>query len=287
MKEADSQFAIEVDKIEAGLIACLLLTEEIIDGNTFASLSVLTTAFEGMRTAIVPAVTEFALKAASAVTDTLKSADLVYPLEDEAADAIAKAKASLTPDIVADAFLAIVAAAQQNGVLFAQDVNARFAAERRLSNRLSEELNMLWWYVGEWSKLVDKPRNTTGDKAKAIFFGADLATFVDSLPGPYGATAILRKSLASKASMTTTLFDAVDSLDKDEIEAIRTELPNSDGDLFPVTLAVKYAREVGKGHWRTPFEKVTGLQSDLKLSKHQLSVQMYREQVILNSENRE
>jgi hypothetical protein len=155
--------------------------------------------------------------------------------------------------------------------------------ERESRIRLGEEVNMLWWYIGDWGKLVDKPRRDFPSLALALVVGADLASFVREPPGPYGATAILKRSLASSADRTIKLAEAVEALPQTDLVAISVAPPPDDGDLFPVHFAMSSARDNGNGRWQTVFERVTGLKPDVKLPRHHLALQAYRERVLLNA----
>ena len=56
--------------------------------------------------------------------------------------------------------------------------------------RLAEEVDMLWWCIGDWHELLDKPRTETAAGLRMVVSGIELGAMVRKLPGPYGAHGI-------------------------------------------------------------------------------------------------
>lgn len=290
MKASDEQFTMEVDVVEAGRIASLILTEKIIKGDTSVALFVLTTAVGGIRVAVdpgLPLIASDAIASSAARPSSAHANKLDYPHHDQSKSMVEAVKQTFDGNTVNQALGAVVTEARENAEEFSERVSAALTAERNARDRIGEEVNMLWWYIGEGGRLVDKPRKDFPDLALAMIVGADLASFVREVPGPYGAAAILNRSLGSAANQSIRLTDAVDALSESDLAAILVEPPQDGGDLFPIHFAMKSAHDNGIAQWQTVFERVTGLKSKLKMTRYQLALQVYRERVLLNAERAE
>lgn len=156
----------------------------------------------------------------------------------------------------------------------------------RYAELLREELEMLWWYVGGWSKVLDKPFGELDLSVAAVMAGIDLAALVRTPPGPVAARAILHRLIwtgrKSKAA-SIPVKDAVDALPDDTLQQLKFgDALKSVPDLCPVLTALQKATEIGKGTaWHGAFRRVTSLKEDFAFKPLDLAMQVYREAMLI------
>ena len=278
LKNHDDQFSIEHDGVEAGRLASLTLQQRMRVGDLTSALAVLVTAAEGQRQSIDPNLTKVSEETLIAVAESLNNgddSDLTVEIPNEISVAIAAVEQAADAARVHKALSEI----HDYDVAVSTKLLEILDIERASRRRLSDELDMLWWYIGNSGKLIDKPRSTVPELALPMFVGSDLACLVRDFPGPYGAKAILRRTLLPNAEKLITLSKAIESFEVKDLEAISIDVVN--GDLFPIHFAMKSALNNGKGKWAKVFEKTTGLKATSKFSYYQLALLAYRERLLL------
>lgn len=150
----------------------------------------------------------------------------------------------------------------------------------KLQRRHEEELDILWWVFGGYSRDLDKPIAELTTPGVCIILGKELADLTRFVPGPLAARAFLDKMLSyvNGAAESATLKEAVNGTPK---EWRIGWLGNSDlvaDDLAPVLLAVKASLTTeGEETWIPVFEKAAGIKANRKTTMIDLAEQVYRE----------
>jgi hypothetical protein len=149
---------------------------------------------------------------------------------------------------------------------------------------LREEGEMLWWYVGGWSKCLEVPLSDLKPPFMAVVAGIDLASLVLTDTGPVSFPAILHKAISAstkKAPSKVTIQEAVDALPPDTFPKL--QISGKIGtvlDVCPLLAAFVKASEIGKSpHWHEAFAKASGLPVTTSFSLLDISVQAYRPRV--------
>lgn len=150
---------------------------------------------------------------------------------------------------------------------------------------VSEESNMLWWLVSEYSRDCNEPWKKVGALATPIIAGKELADLTRVIPGPVAAAAfldrIIRFSDSSKSTKPITLKEAAESTTRSWRETIQFEAGPGVEDLAPVNKALKLSLTVSEGdEWSPVFQRGTALQVDSKLLPNVLAYQVFLERLL-------
>ena len=146
--------------------------------------------------------------------------------------------------------------------------------------RLAEEVDMLWWHVGDWSEVLDRPRSDLPQEAIGVVSGVEIGDLVRQVPGPYGAYGIMRRTLGKTSDAKTKLEGAVSSLG-DDVKKLARHLPQSAFSVFPIHAAMRLAVDWGQDGWAAAFERAVSDVKHFELSYFELAVQTFRERVLI------
>ena len=286
VKEFDPQFSIEHDRAEAGRIASMLLRDLIWQGNTKAAFAILVCSFCGRRS---PIDDELLVVARDAVRDAARERRIVLA-EKQIATPRARANLQATIDAVQQSWSADSTRAALDAVIadlqrrIKQTTSSAADAHRSLRGdviRLAEEVDMLWWHIGDWSETLDRPRTDLPIEAIGVVSGVELGDFVRDVPGPYGAYGILRRTLGKTSDRKAKLKDAVSSIGED-VKKLARRLPQSAMAVFPVHAALDMAADRGRDEWAAAFDQTASDIKDFDLGYFELAVQAFRERVLIN-----
>lgn len=144
--------------------------------------------------------------------------------------------------------------------------------------RLAEEVDLLWWHLGQHSFLLDMPLEEIPAAARPIVIGADLAAMVSVLPGPYGIYGIARRALGVDAEKPLKLSDAIKAVKPGYNGLISKSI--GDQAIAPVHAALEDVLFENTPVVATQFKKRTGIAFDIKLSAYELAIQVYHEALL-------
>jgi hypothetical protein len=291
----DSSFSMVDNAREVSVLAACLLSAGLEDGIASCGLAPLTAS--AVNTRSPSAYVEFlevarqklaAISVEQRQNETLDLQDL-KPLNKPNLDA---------------AITALVAAPDwpKAGALVRQSVSGSHETAKELSSQISrvlqpvlhqiqdlrEEISMLWWYVGGWSRKLDQPYSGLPLGTASILAAWDLASLSTTPIGPLAAPALLSRliALGRNDSVDVLSMTAVVESVTGEI-AKGMEIPveaSSNPDIFPILGAILKADEIGgKGAWHLAYQKAAGVDPEIKFSSSQLTMQVYRESLLLNS----
>jgi hypothetical protein len=150
---------------------------------------------------------------------------------------------------------------------------------------LSEECNMLWWLLADWSRDVNARWKEVPRAAVPLIAGKEAADLTLVIPGHPSVLAFLDKILRSACSRipaTIALKDAVDALPQEWRAAFAgaRNVPELEA-LSPITHAVKLSLTApGADAWLPFFEQSTGVAANASLPPTTLAYQVYQEALL-------
>lgn len=292
---ADPTFSLIDNAREVSVLAAGLLEAAASDGKLYASLAILTAAAGGSREPVARpelidamryAIEEKAIESrqqqpANPKQITLPAASKLIEELTALTQAPEVGKASALLKQVSEESAAITTSLSKQVFAVIHPLAAQILT-------LREEVEMLWWYIGGWSRILGKPFAGLDIGLAAVLAGIDMADMSRSAVGPAAAPAVLqrvlttgRKSIPSKIAVT----DAVDALPEDDFDCLALgEKLAVVPDICPVLTAFAKAGEIGRGTaWHTSFAKVTGLGAKITFSPLELAMQAFRERLILRA----
>ncbi len=151
-----------------------------------------------------------------------------------------------------------------------------------------EELDILWWLFGEFSRDLNLPFAEVGMPAVSLVAPKELVDLLSGVPGPYSANAFIDKALSlaeNELPTSISLYDAINSCDRHwRNRWVSTLGENKVEEICPVILAVRKSLETAKKtEWVSAFETFTGLKARQRLKPTDLSMQVYHEALLLRS----
>lgn len=291
--ETDLSFSMIDNEREASVLSACLLGAIIDDGNVFAAIAPLVAAAGGARTPLSSTdLLEYARQAVAKYSVASRQAQSVDVTKIKLP---AKGKAAAAMDAVVQtpewASLGEVVKTVSSESLEATKTltNQIFSVVKPLAAQvrdLQEEVSMLWWYIGGWSRALEKPFTELDIGTSALMAGLDLGNLVQGESGPAAAAAILHRLVVTPRTDgqdPLSLDVAVDSVPFGTFPGFEFIGKISQvGDLCPVLCALSKAEEVGTGSaWHAAFKKITGLEASMTFTPLELAMQVYRESLLI------
>ena len=143
-----------------------------------------------------------------------------------------------------------------------------------------EEIDMLWWLMGEYSTSYGCPFTQVPTKARPVVFSAELVEMTKVLPGPTSLPALLSRSGLS-GRRKSAIVSVVNAVSEDWLaERVSTNSPSPL--VTPIHEALKRRLETGEGEaWVAGWSAVTGLVETLELNPLEMAMQFYSEALYL------
>jgi hypothetical protein len=286
IKEFDPRFSLSTDKAEAARIAALLLRNDIArHNNPQGALAVLVCSFGGKRNPVDPELLDEAHKF---LTERAKAQRIVVPNVKIFAPAAEDLKATLdamnpgAPATIRAGVDAVMADARHAVEKTALSASEALRGLQGDMVRLAEEVDMLWWHIGDWTEKLGQPRHKLSDDVVGVVSGIELGGFVRDLPGPLGAFGILRRALGKQSDKKMKLSDVIGALGEAAAK-LGSPIPHSATAVFPVHAAIQLASQYGAGAWESRFDREVGQLTDFDLSSFNLAVQAFRERSLIKS----
>lgn len=287
----DNSFSMIDNEREVAVLAACIIDARLEANDPFAALAILTTSFAGVRTPVVrPELVQRAEQmllergvdeGSSASID----ADLIRaPAKSKTAAAIAGVPVNdwaklleVLKQISTEGTTATTSLASQ------VDSVVRPLIER--SKKLEEEVSMLWWYIGGWSRLLSSPLETYPLASAAILAALDLADLSRNYFGPAAATPLLRKIIQNgkrDADAEVSVDEAMKGIDFRKYALLETgDAVKQNPELFPALFAVAKAAELGpETPWQAIYLKQTRIDATTKTKAISLATQAYRERLL-------
>lgn len=272
----------ELQILAAATLARLLTTKPD------AVLTVTTASFGGSRQPNLPMdLSGLAEKELTSLSDRkharsgLRELKVVVP---EASFVVApEAVASMTPEQLTAQFDKLHATTSASIKRVVTEQNRVFELLHQRISLDEEELQMLWWLLGGYSRHFKQPFEDIGPAIKPLILAYELGQMTSVSPGPASIRAMLLR--AGVGTEKLKLIDAVNSVDTDwAIDASNSKL------VSPVTTPIHYALEQraeldSTDAWQAGWSGLTGLAADAELTAIKLAELFYREHLFLFLDN--
>jgi hypothetical protein len=293
----DPSFSLIDNAREAAVLAAGLLEAAAADGKVYAALAILTTSASGLRQPLIRPELVDAMRnsiQAKAVTNRQQapidpSQIKLSPQSGMSTELTALVEA---PDIAKVSSL-LKQVSEESTEITKTLTSQVLAVVKPLAAEvvmLREEVEMLWWHVGGWSRLLEKPFAELDLGLAAVLAGVDMADMSRSATGPAAAPAIFQRTLLAGSEPKTTriaLKDAVDAIPQEKLDQLLLADALGDmPDICPVLTAFAKAKVIGAGSaWHAPFVNATGLGAESAFAPLELAMQAYRERLLLRALN--
>lgn len=289
-KSADDDFPLQGNDRELQLLCAAALTElSRKDGDVAATaaVSVSTASACGSRRPELPLdLVRAAESAIGTLSDGRRSRPALSALKmpefpkAEFDKAPAKVKAQPDMNAVIEA-LGMVGEATKlaNASMWKQFMKGIGLAETFIAVQ-DEELQMLWWLVGERSWDRDCPFTQLPIEERVLVLSKELAKQTAFLPGPRSVQALLSRASIG-GSTEVTIADCVNACAADWLTDIASRVMSPSPVTQPIHTAIKGRVETGeRGAWIGAWAATTGLDATKKHSPLVLATHFYRERLL-------
>lgn len=288
-RKADETFELAGNDRELQILAgsCLVaLMDEGGDNGAYAALSVSTAAMRGLRAPDLPMqLSDVAEGAISRIgIDARKRPSLGELSSVEAPKfdfekAATRVREQPNWEGVAEAFILAADGARIGMRALATRQSRSLRAVDSFIRVQDEELQMLWWLLGERSTTYDSPFSAVPADDQPFIFGRELADATTALPGPPAIRALMsRAGLGERKKLS--IASAVNGIRSAWLEAALVDLHPS-----PVTMPLHFAmarqRETGPGEaWVAGWGAATEVDPKAALSPLAVGELFYRERLL-------
>jgi hypothetical protein len=164
------------------------------------------------------------------------------------------------------------------------DADFRLEKLERELTLVSEETNILWWLVSEYSRDLNQPWKVLKLPATSIIAGKELADLTRVIPGPVAGAAfldrIVRCSGPAKSIRAVKLMHAIDRTPREWRERYPLK-PRGLLDLMPISNGIGLSLTVSDGdNWESVFENGAAIAADSTLAPNILAYQVFLERML-------
>ncbi|MBM9514280.1 GTPase-associated system all-helical protein GASH [Desulfogranum marinum] len=139
-----------------------------------------------------------------------------------------------------------------------------------------EELQLLWWMVGEQSTMWGNSFSDIDEKSRPILLAIEAASMTEEFIEPPSLKAVFSRVGISNSSKVT-IPDAINSCGEETLKKINNEIKKS-SIIFPVHIAAERALETGvNASWIDGWSSISDITKNTELNHQQLALQVYRE----------
>jgi hypothetical protein len=273
IKDTDPHFVLAQDAAEAGRMATMILHDLTRSGSDKVAICILATSFAGRRNtfdngAMLTCAREQISKSALRPKMRAPSDDIVLRASAE----LKASRTALDQTVSAQTIRAVLDGSFSETVGSIDLINTAYQSLREDSLRLADEVDMLWWHIGDWSYILDVPRSSISAKSLPLVSGIDLGAMVKDLPGPYGVYGIINRTLGKASEKLVSIIECVEGLSGTQLSKL---VCKNAPDVFPLHTAMALA--AGGGDWKKTLKDMCPEIADLKLPQKDMATQAYRE----------
>lgn len=275
-------------QILAGTALVALMDQPDMAMGDVAALGVTTASVSGNRTLYLPfdlgEAAEHAIKRRGEKNRTRQN---IVETEEQLSMAVNLAKAEeilrsrgIDPDSVLEAIGKVMNSVEYRLSKIVSEHARALKAINHFVRVQDEELEMLWWLVGEYSKGYDRPFGDIGRYEKPLVIALDLADMTNVLPGPAAIRAMLSRAGLGKGDQIK-LCDIVNAVDG-QWARNRCSMADVSVVATPIHEALRRRLETGRSEaWIAGWAAVTELPGDVEMSSFDVGLQFYRETLYL------
>lgn len=294
----DPSFSLVNNQREAAVLAACLLAAALKDHVVAAGLAPLTAAAAGNRDPVaLPGLLDDLDYELRAMATTSRQRSDIDPriITPPAASELEFTAEELTNDWkeTADVIMQSNEESREAVATLVDQVVQVVSPLAREYEALREEVDLLWWHVGGWSRILDRPFGELDLALASVMAGLDMAALTRRPPGGVATPALLyrtimlgRASKSGKASTTNkvTIKAAVDAFPHDRFDQLCLDDRLRDAqDICPVLAAFLKASEIGPGPaWYGAFERSARLPADAAFNPRDLGLQAFREAMLVS-----
>lgn len=292
--ETDSSFSMVHNEQEAAVLSACLLSAAINNSDAVAALAVLTTSAGGNRTPLVhPELIEEARVALiNMAVDDRTNQDVSVkqfklPAKTGFVDEVDALVVTPTWPATGELLKRVSDDGSKETKKLANHIDEILSPLANQLNDLREEVSMLWWHIGGWSRVLEKPFVDLEPELTAVMAGLDLADLSQTLSGPAAASAILHRTVLAGCNnkpSTVSIKDAVNAFPTENFKKLKLSEGLKDvSDICPVLAGFLKAHEIGESPaWENAFMKSVSLESSVTFNLLELAMQVYRERSLLS-----
>jgi hypothetical protein len=287
-KKADDLFDMQGNDRELEILCGIILAALLETSGrlpSWAALAVTTSALSGKRTTQLPidlgASAENAIARIAEenrVRPTLQDARLEIP---KLSFDKAKEKLQTTLDVASfgNAFDSAAEATNAAIANIVKNMNAALYATADFVAIQDEELEMLWWVLGERSNGMKMPFSSVPKHASPLVFGLELAKATVYLPGPLSIEGLLTRA-GLKRTQKLSIPEAINACENTWLQAFAEEDAASPL-TQPIHFAIQRKRETqDDATWVAGWAALCGIDGNSSFSSLALGTLFYRERLL-------
>ena len=295
-REHDPSFSMVENQREAAVLAECILANWIIEEDiVFAGLAVLTASFNGNRRSLLERSTLVSsaqenlqrISLTDRQTGVINVNEIKLPEKSKVSDLVEEFNESPNVATVGELIEEASAEGIEATKTLTNQVNSVLTGMSGKITQLEEESAMLWWFVGGWSRILERPFSDLKLPLAAAMAGIDLAMLTNKSPGPIAVQALFFRLLNTyrKGKMQkVSIQSAIDDFEPEHYEQLSLnpclkEIPDFCPLLTGFRLAYDYENDDG---WKPAFRKQVGFGAETEFDPVELAMQIYREVLLLS-----
>lgn len=94
------------------------------------------------------------------------------------------------------------------------NIFSNFEKMQKINNLKSEDSEVLWWMIGEWSYDLNKSFKEINENFIPILIGKEMADKVNVLPGPFATKAVINKILSNYKDKQLYIYNYAEKIEK-------------------------------------------------------------------------
>jgi hypothetical protein len=287
LREREASFSLNRDREDAKIMSAIVL-DSILQAGNFDRVATLLMAatFAGQRRA--PGDGKLEITAKEIFLGSARDRGLAFKLQisksqwRETSKATASVETTIDGSTVKAAIEAVAAEAKAAEARAIEKFNTALGQLAAENVRLAEEVDLLWWHLGGWSHILNRPLASIEAKSLPFVIGSDVAQMVNTLPGPHGALGIIRKALGASADDRQTIEVTLNAVVPDDRSKLLVGTRNKD-----VIASLNYGLallddEATTDSFGKTFQKRTALSPDAEMTRFEIAAQAYFERLFIN-----
>jgi hypothetical protein len=288
----DSRFSFVAHKREAAVLAGGLLFTNLSEGNPFSGIAVLAASIGGKRLPAVSGIDIGSFETSLSNLAVRRQKSHVYttgfkPLGKTTATKETFSALASLPAVGESVFLANEETHNATKAAFTE----LQAVAKRLGEDLGEareEIAMLWWLIGGWSRSLNRSFVEVGTPLSAVSAGFDLADLSIKVHGPYAAEAMFSRLLSAPKKPKKNTYSLAEIGDSATVDVCKQLSLSADASLYadicPLSNSLAKCAEIGKGTaWHQAFTRTSLIDVTLQLSPVEIALQAMRERLFLGN----